>query len=72
MPAKLPDNIREGLESEVAGLVARISAHPDDDPRAEGWAARVKDINSRLGVTKRGRPKKAAEKRPDAAPTEKR
>lgn len=76
MPEKLPDNIREALETDRTALQARIAAAPDGDERVEGWARRVSEVDAQLGVTpkaKAAKPKQ--EKRPAStsrAKTEKR
>lgn len=67
MPEKIPANIADGLEAELAGLEARIaavSATDPDDERIDGWQRRIAEVNERLG--RKRKPKAKTEKRPAA------
>lgn len=65
MPTKIPDNIQQGLQSELVGLKARIAAtvktDPDDE-RIAGWEARIKEISAVGGKAPKAKGKAAASK----------
>lgn len=72
MPEKIPANIADGLQAELAGLEARIaavSATDPDDERIDGWQRRIVEVKGRLGQGPKRKAK--TEKRPTTT-TEKR
>lgn len=65
--AKIPDNVRDGLEAELAGIEARLEV-TEDPARRETLTRRQGEVSALLG--RRGKAK--AEKRPASGGAEKR
>ena len=61
--AELPDNIRTGLEEELAGLEGRLAALAPGDDRRDYLTGRIGLVHEALG-----RRAPAQERRPTAAP----